>query len=110
MKKKRSWTARAAVYSGRRDPVWPVSEADAVGLVKLWERLESFQGARPKAPPLGYRGCSLESDKGERWEAFGGVVWSGEAMRADPDGVFEKSVLKTAPVALGIRSLRSRLG
>lgn len=86
------------MFSGRRDPAWTVNQAKAAKLMRLWARLEPFPGPKPVLPALGYRGCSLESPEGQRWEAFSGVVWSGNDARADPEGTFEKALLKTAPV------------
>jgi hypothetical protein len=100
VKTKRSWTAGAAMFSGRRDPVWTVRAAAAVKLVRLWNRLQPFRGVTPVPPALGYRGCFLEDPSGERWEAFEGVVRSGAESRADPDAAFEKALLKTAPAAV----------
>jgi hypothetical protein len=88
------------MFSGRRDPAWAVSGANAAKLIQLWDRLDPFHGSKPVPPPLGYRGCSIESPDGMRWEAFGGVVRSGDELRADPGGVFEKAVLKSAPAVM----------
>jgi hypothetical protein len=94
---KRTWAAGAALFSGRRDPVWTVRSAAAVKLVRIWDRLQPFGGRRPAPPALGYRGCFLESPEGDRWEAFGGVVRSEAESRADPEGAFEIALVKTAP-------------
>ncbi|HWW77298.1 MAG TPA: hypothetical protein VNZ44_17980, partial [Pyrinomonadaceae bacterium] len=48
-----------SVFSGRRDPTWPVGGDGARELLSLWDSLEVFDGAAPSAPPLGYRGSLL---------------------------------------------------
>jgi hypothetical protein len=94
----------ASIYSGRPDPTWEVSQADAERLRKLWASMASRREPGPSAPPLGYRGSFLQDSKQNRWFAYGGVVTltSNESSesRQDEDRRFEALLLSTAPPEL----------
>src|SRR5439155_26509552 len=64
---------RAALYSGRPDPVWTVNRRDAASLERIWSRLLPHKGPSPQPPALGYRGCYVSGADGERF-AYRGVV------------------------------------
>jgi hypothetical protein len=95
-----SLQARAALYSGRPDPVWTVSGRDEATLEQIWSRLLPHEGPRPRPPALGYRGCYVSGSRGE-WYAYGGVVTHTLAdqhdVRSDADREFERTVLASAP-------------
>ena len=93
------WTATLLAFSGRPDPTWEVSAADAAGLVRLWEAMEPTAGAATK-PILGYRGVRLVGPTSRSWQALDGVVsrlGDGEEHRSDPDNLWEHTLLRTAP-------------
>ena len=97
------WSATAELFSGRLDPVWPVSVAAAAELSSVWERLDPTDLVAV-APPLGYRGCVLRAPDGRTWRAFGGVVeftHRGQVESRTDDGrAFERRLLNTAPPGL----------
>jgi hypothetical protein len=90
-------TATLAIYSGRRDPSWSLSRSFLLRLEEIWQNLSSFAGPLPVAPPLGYRGCSVNCGQRRGWFGFGGVVERGKEHRADPERLFERTVLESAP-------------
>lgn len=91
---------RVALYSGRPDPVWTVSERDAASLARIWSRLLPHADQVVRPPALGYRGCCISGPGGE-WCAYGGVVTHTDAerneARSDADREFERAVLASAP-------------
>lgn len=96
--------ATAHVFSGREDPSWELTRADALHLAELWRALPPSPPKRTTVSALGYRGCSVANDRGERWTAAGGQVTCDAAgavdVRADPERRFERAVLATAPPGL----------
>ena len=94
-----SWLASALLYSGRPNPEWALTDADAEYLVALWSALLPALANAPE-PGLGYRGCVLRGG-GRRWHAFDGVAILTSAasveMRADANRVFELAILASAP-------------
>jgi hypothetical protein len=71
-------------------------------LVRIWTGLAPSRTSPPPAPVLGYKGVSLTCPSGGRWFAFGGVVsrtdvGGVEEVRADPDRIFERALVNTAP-------------
>jgi len=91
------WTAGASVYSGRRDPTWPIPVELGFRLERLWNQLPPWSGARPRPPPLGYRGCSLVAPDGREWTAFQELVIQAVDARRDRDREFERLVIASAP-------------
>src|ERR1700730_2840450 len=65
------WIAGALVFSGRRDPTWPVPAELGRRLEQLWEGLPPWSGERPHPPPLGYRGCKHSAPGGRVWTGLG---------------------------------------
>lgn len=92
-----SWTAGAAIFSGRPDPAWEVPAEEAERIVSSWEASPPAREPAAKAPPLGYRGCWLRAPDGREWRAGGGVVESSGDARADDGGAVEQAILATAP-------------
>jgi len=96
--------ATALIYSGRPDPHWEIGIEQLAEVKKLWERLPRSSTPPPRAPPLGYRGCTVDCTSGQQWFAYNGVVaFKGDAAaparyRLDNERLFEKAVLDTAPV------------
>lgn len=106
------WVAGARVFSGRRDPEWPIEPGLGEQLATLWATLPPSPGPGPKPPALGYRGVFLRRPDGTEWRAWGGVVEGGPGSavqtREDRDRSFERQVLEAAPPGLlppGIASL-----
>ena len=95
--------ASALAFSGRPDPRWPVSDAEAAELEALWCRLEPSPPGSPP-PPLGYRGCTLRIAPDREYFAYRGVVTRTAAQasesRIDAAREFEKRVIATAPAGL----------
>src|SRR5690242_10075226 len=96
----KNWIAGAYIYSGRRDPTWPVSKSLVHNLEKLWETLPPSP-EKPGRPRLGYRGTFLRSPDNREWLAFKGSVSlatsSGTESRADHNREFERLLLSSAP-------------
>ena len=99
----KNWIAGAYLYSGRRDPSWPVSKPLVRKLQDLWETLPSSR-EKPSPSGLGYRGAFLRSPDSREWLAFKGIVslttLSESESRADPSREFERSLLSSAPAGL----------
>lgn len=95
------WVGGALLFSGRRDPTWTIDEQVAQQLIAIWDTLEPWLGELPSSPPLGYHGCFLRSPTGQEWFAYRGVVTlkaaSGQKSRIDPNRIFEKRLLASAP-------------
>ena len=93
--------AGASLFSGRRDPTWPVTPDAAEHLLQVWRRLPKTSDALPAPPALGYRGVFLRSPGGEEWRAFGGVIEhqsQGQVeRRRDQARAFERELLRSAP-------------
>lgn len=92
------------IFSGRPDPHWEIERGRLEELKRLWERLPQSSTPPPRAPPLGYRGCTVDCTSGDRWFGYEGVVslkGRGSARahyRLDIERLFERAVLETAPV------------
>ncbi len=100
-KNKQQWKSGALVYSGRPDPSWEVATEVAKSILTVWEGLDAWSGSIPMPPALGYRGCYLENDRGERWNIYHDYVEhtsrGSTVIRRDNDRVCEKLILGTAP-------------
>lgn len=98
------WVAGASVYSGRRDPTWPLPAELGRRLEHVWGRLPLWSGRRPHPPPLGYRGCQLIAPDGRVWTAYRQLV----ALRVDGRGdsrrdgerEFERTLIASAPFGI----------
>jgi hypothetical protein len=93
----KSWIAGASVFSGRRDPTWPVPAELGLRLERLWNELPPWSGDRPRLPPLGYRGCRLVAPDGREWTAFQELVVHAVDARRDRQREFERLVIASAP-------------
>jgi hypothetical protein len=91
------WIAGALVFSGRRDPTWPVPTELGRHLEHLWEGLPEWSGQRPHPPPLGYRGCTITAPDGRVWTAFRELVTLAVDSRRDGGREFERSLIASAP-------------
>jgi hypothetical protein len=108
------WTAGAAIFSGRPDPTWTLTEEQARRLEQLWHTLGPLGGEPPVPPALGYRGCFTAGGDGARClTAYGGAVTragvEGAAQseaRADDARAVERLVIGSAPDA----ALRELIG
>lgn len=93
-----AWSAGAAVFSGRPDPVWPVDPAVGEEIARLAGALpRTGDTERPEEPPLGYRGVWLRAPDGREWSAGCGVVVDGGGARSDAERRVERAILATAP-------------
>ena len=90
----------ASIFSGRPDPTWSISTADAERLKSLWDSMEPCGGAPSPAPVLGYRGCFLRDSAEREWFAYGGCVTlktaEGSESRKDNNRKFEALLLSSA--------------
>ena len=95
------WTATVSMFSGRRDPSWRVPLAVAQRLLEVWNDLQPSDEETASSPPLGYRGCLLQSPDDQQWHAYGGAITQfghrGLVTRIDPDRTFERLLLESAP-------------
>jgi hypothetical protein len=91
------WIAGAQVYSGRRDPTWPVPAELGRRLEQLWKGSPPWSGQQPHPPPLGYRGCTLRAPDGRVWTAFRELVSLALDTRRDGEREFERSIIASAP-------------
>jgi len=93
--------ARALIYAGLPDPVWPVPEDLVARLLALWEALEPVARPPQSPPALGYRGIELRLETGETFSAASGLVhrWDGgvDQTRRDDRREFEGLVIRSAP-------------
>jgi hypothetical protein len=98
------WTGGALVYSGRRDPTWPVSQSVVSKLQKLWTGMPSQPAPGPSPPGLGYRGAFLRGPGNIEWTAVNGLVSftapAGVEIREDTSRKFERILLSSAPKGL----------
>jgi hypothetical protein len=101
------WIGGALVYSGRRDPAWPVPPEVGDRLARLWDRLPPWSGVLPLPPPLGYRGCRLIAPDGRAWTAFRDLVTLEADGRRDGERDFERSLVASAPadIQTAVRAL-----
>jgi hypothetical protein len=93
------WRATALLFSGRPNPEWCVTDADAERLLSIWESLYAAPTSE-RIPALGYMGCAL-FDATRRWTALNGTVTfyssASTEARHDPRRVFEHALIATAP-------------
>jgi hypothetical protein len=86
------------LYSGRQDPSWPLTEAEAAALDAALARLAGAVG-EPPVGGLGYHGFTIERPAGTL-VAFGGAVAppgdGSRAYLADPARTIERLLLDTA--------------
>lgn len=101
------WTAGALVFSGRPDPTWHLSTAQADELLEIWSSLSVVDGGGIdglQASRLGYAGCRLANNRGDTWLAQDERVLSridaSTECRSDPARRFERMLLSTAPAGL----------
>jgi hypothetical protein len=98
------WVAGASVYSGRRDPTWPVPAELGRHLEHLWGQLPPWSGRRRQPPPLGYKGCKLIAPDGRVWTAYREEVSLGVDGRTDTrrDGEreFERTLIASSPAGI----------
>ena len=96
-----SWHAGAHLFSGRSDPVWPLTYADAQRLLEIWDALASTDSARTIPDALGFRGAFISDGIGRVWATNGAIVIlsnDGQThQRSDPERRLERGILATAP-------------
>lgn len=97
----RTWTAGIYLFSGRRDPTWPVAQGAVDALEALWQKLDRTETPWSQPPPLGYRGAFVRDDQGAEFIAYRGAVLrrSGtkSEVRSDPERRFERAIIDAAP-------------
>jgi hypothetical protein len=98
---KHEWKGSALVYSGLRDPQWPVPEPVVKKLLAIWDDLPASSNTPPDTARLGYRGAVLRSPSGSEWTAFAGTVSLRSnnvvSTRDDQARRFERTLLSSAP-------------
>jgi hypothetical protein len=96
-----AWTGCADIFSGRTNPCWVVEESVVQKLLDLWIRMEPHPQPAPTPLKLGYRGCHLKGPENRVWFVYGPVVSLTQndkvESRHDPDRLFEKILLTSAP-------------
>jgi hypothetical protein len=100
----RAWTAGAFVFSGRPNPFWQLDSAHVAQLMAIWAELKPAAealAAEDAGAHLGYTGCYISNDAGDRWTARDALVIHQRAEtveeRDDPLRRFERAVLQSAP-------------
>lgn len=86
------------LYSGRADPEWTLTDAEAAALDAALAALSGAVG-RPPVGGLGYRGFTIERPDGTVIAFDGAVAPPGDgdrAYRADPARTIERLLLETA--------------
>ena len=94
------------VFSGRPNPRWPLSKADARGLTALHRRLREVAAHDASPPALGYRGF-LYQQGGIGWRAWNGLVIGADRTLADPERGVERFLASRMPPELA--ELRARI-
>lgn len=93
-----TWTAGVLLYSGRRDPVWPIDDAIGAALDSRFGALGKSAGPDSHESRLGYRGAWIRRPDGYRIVAFNELVISDAGpVRGDPGRSLERAILETAP-------------
>jgi hypothetical protein len=104
------WTATALIFSGRKDPVWPLSSAIVDRFISSWEFAVPVKKPLVSGSELGYRGCIIRDDRGREWYISHGVAshrsLQGTELRSDKDRVMETLILRSAPIGLLPESLQ----
>jgi hypothetical protein len=96
------WSAGLLLFSGRPNPSWTLTPAQAEHLLDIWNALPRKAGHEP-APSsrLGYGGAFLSSSQGEKWLASRSCVIrsgpGGEEIRDDPQRRFGNAIRSSAP-------------
>lgn len=97
------WIAGIHIYSGRRDPSWPVSKTVVERLQEIWDAMPPVS-EKPSPPGLGYRGAFLRAPDKREWLAFNGAVTlespAAVESRRDLARKFENALLASAPKGL----------
>jgi hypothetical protein len=103
-KSNKALTGGVLLYSGRRNPEWPVSQSIARKLRQLWEAMPQEPNPRSRPTGLGYRGAFLRGPGNREWIAFKGIVSlktaAGFETRSDVPREFENALLASAPAGL----------
>jgi len=87
------------IYSGRADPAWTLTEAEAASLDAALAILTATTGT-PPVGGLGYHGFTVERPDGVLVAFRGAVASPGEGTRtylADPARTIERLLAGTAP-------------
>ena len=81
------------IFSGRPNPRWELSDAEAASVRELIDALAPAPAAAPPVPPgLGYRGFRIDDDV-----SFGGFVRTRGGVLADPQRRVERFLLDHLP-------------
>lgn len=102
-----AWIAGASLFSGRPNPSWQLDAAHVAQLIAIWDELKpaaKASAAEDAGAHLGYTGCYISNDAGDRWTARNAHVIHQCANtvedRDDPLRRFEHAVLQSAPSGL----------
>ena len=94
------------VFSGRPNPEWEVTGAEASNLLTLLGRLveeRAVHKEKLQSSPLGYRGLTLTAIHGRirrTWRIANSEILSDDKVFADTRNVIEMAALATMPVEL----------
>jgi hypothetical protein len=95
-----------SVFSGRPDPVWPITPEFSDSITSLWNEAELSETAPPPPPQLGYRGSFVKDVAMESvLQALDGFVTLERASgkkeyRIDAGRAIEKKIIQSAPQGL----------
>jgi len=81
------------VFSGRPNPRWQLSDAEAARLVELIATLDPAAAAPPAPPGLGYRGFRIPGVA----TAYRAIVRTPQRLLGDPERRVERFLLERLP-------------
>lgn len=98
------YVGEALLFSGRKNPTWPVDAVVAARVEEIWSTLEASTEPPSQTSTLGYQGCRLRHVEGCCWLASQGRVQrefgATKDYRLDNGRKVEKLILSTAPPGL----------
>lgn len=95
-----NWTVTAFMFSGRRNPLWKLSAAQAEEWLTKWNEAPVISPVPSPPGKLGYTGCRIEKDEHQYWMAGNGFVSYYKngvcCNKEDKNRVMELYILSTA--------------
>ena len=99
-KTENNWTVTAFMFSGRRNPQWKLSAAQAEEWLTKWNAAPVISPVRSPPGKLGYTGCRIEKDEHQYWMTGNGMVSYYKngvpCTKEDKNRVMELYILSTA--------------
>lgn len=96
-----NWTVTAFMFSGRRNPLWKLSAAQAEEWLTKWNAAPVISPVPSPPDKLGYTGCRIEKDEHHYWMVEKGFVAYYKngviCYKDDTYRVMELFILSTAP-------------